>query len=126
MTDATAERSGLGPADAVLAGVALITALGLVGLHLYGAAQMTAMLGDFGGDVVLPLLTRVVLAPAYGLVVALCAIGLCAAGAWLRHGGRPGGRALIATATLVSVVGTALFVVGAYLPVFELSGAIAQ
>ena len=124
MTVATAEHARLGAADAVLASIALVTALGLAALHLYGAAEMTAMFEDFGGDVVLPLLTRVVISPGYGLVVALCAIGLCAAGVWLRFRGRPGGRAFLATATLVSVVGTVLFVVGAYLPVFELAGAI--
>lgn len=118
------ERPALGPVDAVLAAVALVGVSAFFAMHVYGAAQLEGMFADFGGDAGTGLLTRTVLSPVFAGGVAVVGLGACAGGAWMQHGGRAGGRALLLVAAGLPVVAIALFFVGVYAPIFELSAAV--
>lgn len=107
--------------DGLLAAIALASTAVCAGAALYAGSHFTAMFHDFSSAAILPALTRIVLSPFYAIAIATLSVGACAAGVFLRHRGRQGGRALLAIATLVPVVALGLFFVGAYLPIFELA-----
>jgi hypothetical protein len=101
----------------------LLGGLGVVGLATFPIVgrRYAAMFSDFGGQ--LPTLTLLAISWWFPVLLALVDVCLLAAfaGPWLPLRSR---RASIVAALLVAGVGFALCVVGLYLPIFSLAGAI--
>lgn len=100
----------------LLAATALISIV-LVIAHAVVRAAFLGMFEDFGAT--LPGATRVVLSGAYGPAVAALGVGLGAGGVFLRSKG------LLAAGLVVPLLAVALFLLGAYAPLFTLAGRIA-
>ena len=119
-----AERSAIGALDAMLAAVALVGVSVFFAIHAYGAPAFEGMFADFGGGAGEAMLTKMALSPVFAGGVAVVVLGACAGGAWMQHRGRRGGRALLLVAAALPVIAIALFFAGAYLPMFEVAGAV--
>jgi hypothetical protein len=113
--------------------LSVLDVVGLVtsGLALLGALvavlaiqpAFAEMFSDFGGE--LPWLTRVALQPWPPLVVALVPLLLVAESA-LRSVGRTGRMIRVAVSLVVVGIGSALFLMALYLPIFDLAGAVVR
>lgn len=103
--------------DGIGVGLCAVALLPLVTMLINGGA-FSAMYRDFG-DAHVPRMTAIVLHPAWRIGVPLVVMTL-AAGALVV---RPHRYAMIAVAVL-AVIAAAVSYVGAYLPIFELSGKI--
>ena len=75
-----------------------------------------------GGE--LPRLTAFVLSARLPYLLAVLVTGLAVAGVILRLRGLPAGRALLAAAVLLVLVGAPLCIISLYLPIFSLADAI--
>ncbi len=119
----TEPRAGL--VDAVLAGGAC-AALG-VGWALQIAVVPTfRMYAEFGTDLAVPLLTGWVTSGALTIATSALTLALVVAGvAWRALRGGGGGVALEGLALAIAVASAIAIVVGLYLPVFAVAGAIA-
>ena len=120
-----------GPARGAPGGMGMLewmaAAAGLLGgllLGVLGAAlgSFRAMLAGLGGEV--PRLTAFVLSTRLPYLLAVLAIGLAACGVLLRQRGHLAGRALLAAAVLITLVGAPVCIISLYLPIFSLADAI--
>lgn len=99
-------------------GVAL---LWTVAVELRLQATFGKMFTDFGGE--LPALTLLCLRPWFPLVLGLLPLGLVLDGL-LRQVAPPGRVVRAVSAAVLAVLAPVLFLVGVYLPIFSLAGAI--
>jgi len=113
-------RARLGPPDFVLLAFSGAALLALVALGAVWLPSMSRMYADFGGA--LPPLTRLVLSRVYLVGCALAIVAASAGGA-LVPARRPR-LALLIVALTIAVLAVAAVVVGAYLPLFQLSAAV--
>jgi hypothetical protein len=110
------------PAVIVLAAIAGAEALALVAATLLWQPAFRGMFADFG-TATLPLVTRLVLGPAWPLGAAAVVVGLTAAAVRARGATRRAVVLLIAALVVGAAAGAAMLV-GTYLPIFEVSRAI--
>lgn len=114
-----AERSSLTALDWIGGVVALAATFSLAAFSGIGGT-FAAMYTDLGGP--LPALTRLVLEAWFPLALALVPGGMLGAAARVR--GLGACRALIVLAFVVATASLVLCIVGAYLPIFAVSGAV--
>jgi hypothetical protein len=122
---------GAGPARGTPGGMGMLewmaAAAGLLGgllLAVLGAAlgSFRATLAGLGGD--LPRLTAFVFSTRLPYLLAALAIALAAGGVLLRQRGLLAGRALLAAAVLITLVGAPICIISLYLPIFSLADAV--
>ena len=108
--------------DWIAASLALLLDVALVLFALVHAPSFRGMFADFGGE--LPLLTRLVLTPWPALVICAAATALVLTGVALTRSAMGLRRGLIVLGFLVALIGLGVCVVGVYLPIVEVAGAV--
>jgi len=109
------------PIVLVLSALAGLEVVALLGLMVAWQPQVRGMLRDFGGT--LPLFTRLVLTRAWALGAVLLVAALTGTALGTAARPRVPVAVLIAAVTLGLAAGAAI-VVGSYMPIFQLAGAV--
>lgn len=108
-------------------GVALVAlvALGLLGAQFAVSPAFVQMYAEFGDSAVLPLITRIVLAPWFALLSAMLPLGLLGA-AIFGGGGLALRRGLVVAGFVLGVVAVGVYTFGVYAPIRQLADAVAE
>jgi hypothetical protein len=117
-----ASSSALGVVDWFGLILGLLVALFLLAFPFTVAPAFLGMFADFGGE--LPLFTRIALSPWFGLSLGIVVGALLAVAALLRGRSVVLRRGLVVVAVVIGLAGFALCIAGAYLPIFNIAGAI--
>jgi type II secretory pathway component PulF len=117
------EESSLGAVEIVLGALIAVTAVALVAMEVVVVPGFVEMFRDFGA--VLPMVTRIALAPGVPVAAAVAVLALGGAGIAARLRGAAGAAlGLLVSALLLGLGANAFLLYALYAPIFALAGSI--
>jgi hypothetical protein len=124
MTEARGEvrdaGAGVGVADAVALGLAMLALVVLWSMQIFIAPRMLALYSDFAPGAALPALTQLVVRPIAVSIVSVVVLASGSLGLALRLTGRRGGSVLV-LAPILAWLTVPVMLYGLYLPMFTLT-----
>lgn len=119
----TQRQSGIALLDGVAVGLIAVGVLAMWAFQIFVVPSFGAMFTDFGSDVALPAVTRLVLRPFLAAAATLATIILMAIGLGLRLSSRRGvGAAVLVLAALIPTAAVPFMLAAMYAPIFDLAG----